>query len=90
MDEFVAEYSALLAQLKRNEKRDINVLSMLAEDNKQHAPAIVDAIERHILRVRSLSAPRRATLLLLHAPRAACRRSPPSALHRIPTPLTLS
>ncbi|GBF95115.1 hypothetical protein Rsub_07699 [Raphidocelis subcapitata] len=47
--EFVAEYRDLLAQLKRNEKRDINVLSMLAEDNKQHAPAIVRAIEKHIL-----------------------------------------
>jgi hypothetical protein len=50
--EFVAEYRDLLAQLKRNEKRDINVLSMLAEDNKQHAAAIVDAIEQHILVVR--------------------------------------
>jgi hypothetical protein len=51
--EFVAEYRDLLAQLKRNEKRDINVLSMLAEDNKQHAPAIVRAIEKHILVVRA-------------------------------------
>jgi hypothetical protein len=57
--EFVAEYRDLLAQLKRNEKRDINCLSMLAEDNRQHAPAIVDAIEQHILVVR--------TLLSLHA-----------------------
>ncbi|KAI8465306.1 MAG: hypothetical protein J3K34DRAFT_396199 [Monoraphidium minutum] len=47
--EFVAEYRDLLAQLKRNEKRDINCLSMLAEDNKQHAAAVVDAIEQHIL-----------------------------------------
>jgi len=54
--EFVAEYRDLLAQLKRNEKRDINVLSMLAEDNKQHAAAIVDAIEKHILVVRLLRA----------------------------------
>lgn len=51
--EFVAEYRDLLAQLKRNEKRDINVLSMLAEDNKQHAAAVVDAIEQHILVVSS-------------------------------------
>lgn len=50
--EFVAEYRDLLAQLKRNEKRDINVLSMLAEDNRQHAPAIVTAIEQHIAVVR--------------------------------------
>ena len=51
--EFVAEYRDLLAQLKRNDKRDINCLSMLAEDNKQYAAAIVDAIEQHILVVRS-------------------------------------
>jgi hypothetical protein len=51
--EFVREYRDLLAQLKRNEKRDINVLSMLAEDNKQHAAGIVDAIENHILVVRT-------------------------------------
>ena len=51
--EFVAEYRDLLAQLKRNEKRDINVLSMLAEDNRQHAAAIVGAIEQHIAVVRA-------------------------------------
>jgi hypothetical protein len=63
--EFIAEFKDLLAQLKRNEKRDINVLSMLAEDNKQYASFIVEAIEKHILVVRAAARPgvlRRPTL----------------------------
>ncbi len=51
MAEFLQEYAGLIKGLTRNEKRDINVLSMLAEDNKQYAAGIVSTIENHILTV---------------------------------------
>ncbi len=50
--EFLAEYAGLLKALERNDKRDINVLSMLAEDNKDFSAGIVATIENHILNVR--------------------------------------
>lgn len=63
-DEFIKQYSGLLKNLTRNEKRDINVLSMLAEDNQQWAPWIVTSIEEHILTV---------TVIPLAAPSAGLR-----------------
>lgn len=51
MQEFLSEYAGVLRTLVRSDKRDINVLSMLAEDNKQYAEGIVSTIESHILTV---------------------------------------
>lgn len=48
---FVAEYNAVLKGLVRNEKPQINMLSMLAEDNKDFAAGIVGVINQHILTV---------------------------------------
>ncbi|WIA19514.1 hypothetical protein OEZ85_004125 [Tetradesmus obliquus] len=49
MDEFLAEYGSVLRGLVRNEKAQINMLSMLAEDNRAFAEGIVRLIEQHIL-----------------------------------------
>ena len=51
MDEFLAEYGSVLRGLVRNEKAQINMLSMLAEDNRAFAEGIVRLIEQHILTV---------------------------------------
>jgi hypothetical protein len=53
MEEFVAEYRSVLRGLVRNEKAQINMLSMLAEDNRGFAEGIVRLIEQHILTVRT-------------------------------------
>lgn len=49
--EIIDEYSSSLADLKFNSKPLINMLTMLADDNVEHAPAIVQAIENHLLQV---------------------------------------
>jgi hypothetical protein len=51
MNEFLAEYGSVLRGLVRNEKAQINMLSMLAEDNRTFAEGIVRLIEQHILTV---------------------------------------
>lgn len=45
------EYTLTLAELKSNNKTQINLLTILAEDYKDAAAHIVDAIEQHILTV---------------------------------------
>ena len=39
-------------ELVNNNKTQINLLTILAEDYREHASAIVEAIEQQILRVR--------------------------------------
>eukprot|EP00879_Flechtneria_rotunda_P004442 GHRR01004693.1.p1 GENE.GHRR01004693.1~~GHRR01004693.1.p1 ORF type:complete len:525 (+),score=171.95 GHRR01004693.1:120-1694(+) len=47
--EFLKEYASVLRGLTRNDKTQINTLSMLAEDNKKFAEGVVGVIEQHIL-----------------------------------------
>ena len=49
--EVVDEYMSSLRDLNLNSKPLINMLTMLAEDGIQHAPAIVQAVERHLQQV---------------------------------------
>ncbi|XP_036146540.1 uncharacterized protein LOC105828169 isoform X2 [Monomorium pharaonis] len=51
--EVADEYISSLSDLTINSKPLINMLTMLAEDNIEHAPAIVQAVENHLLKVRS-------------------------------------
>jgi hypothetical protein len=48
---FVKAYKDELKGLEGPDKAKINMLTMLAEDNKQHAQAIVDCIEHHLREV---------------------------------------
>jgi hypothetical protein len=48
---FDKAYKAELKGLEGPDKPTINMLTMLAEDNKQHAQAIVDCIEQHLREV---------------------------------------
>lgn len=57
-EEIKAEYTSSLADLTFNSRPLINVLTMLAEENIQNAPDIVEAIETHLTKVN-------ITLLLL-------------------------
>lgn len=50
-EEIKAEYTSSLQDLTCNSKPLINVLTMLAEENIQNAPVIVDAIETHLSKV---------------------------------------
>lgn len=45
------EYASSLSDLTVNSKPLINMLTMLAEDNIEHAPAIVQAVEKHLQQV---------------------------------------
>lgn len=45
------EYLSSLADLDQNSKPMIDMLTMLAEDHRQHAPIIVDAIKQRIAQV---------------------------------------
>lgn len=45
------EYSAALVDLNINSKPLINMLTMLAEENSDHAPIIVHCIEQQLLKV---------------------------------------
>ena len=49
--EIADDYKASLCDLKDNSKPMITVLTMIAEENKQHAEAIVQVIETRILEV---------------------------------------
>ncbi|XP_012218940.1 pre-mRNA cleavage complex 2 protein Pcf11 isoform X2 [Linepithema humile] len=51
--EVADEYISSLSDLSFNSKPLINMLTMLAEDNIEHAPAIVQAVETHLQKVRS-------------------------------------
>ncbi|EFN78884.1 Pre-mRNA cleavage complex 2 protein Pcf11 [Harpegnathos saltator] len=51
--EIADEYISSLSDLTINSKPLINMLTMLAEDNIDHAPAIVQAVETHLQKVRS-------------------------------------
>ncbi|XP_025986831.1 uncharacterized protein LOC105195218 isoform X2 [Solenopsis invicta] len=51
--EVADEYISSLSDLTINSKPLINMLTMLAEDNIEHASAIVQAVESHLLKVRS-------------------------------------
>jgi hypothetical protein len=48
---FLSAYGDMLRDLKAPDKVAINTLSMLAGDNKQHMPGIVNAIMQHIIKV---------------------------------------
>lgn len=49
--EVAQEYASSLADLTVNSKPLINMLTMLAEENAHHAAAIVQAVEKHLLKV---------------------------------------
>lgn len=49
--EVADEYISSLSDLSFNSKPLINMLTMLAEDNIEHAPAIVQAVETHLQKV---------------------------------------
>ena len=49
--EVVNDYKSSLDDLTCNNRRLINMLTMLAEENKAHAEEIVKAIEKHIIEV---------------------------------------
>ncbi|XP_076236159.1 pcf11 cleavage and polyadenylation factor subunit isoform X3 [Calliopsis andreniformis] len=49
--EIADEYISSLSDLTINSKPLINMLTMLAEDNIEHAPAIVQAVENHLQKV---------------------------------------
>lgn len=49
--EVADEYISSLSDLTINSKPLINMLTMLAEDNIEHAPAIVQAVETHLQKV---------------------------------------
>ncbi|XP_020708436.2 uncharacterized protein LOC105686821 isoform X2 [Athalia rosae] len=51
--EIADEYISSLSDLTINSKPLINMLTMLAEDNVEHATAIVQAVETHLQKVRS-------------------------------------
>ena len=49
--EVAEEYLSSLADLTVNSKPLINMLTMLADENVDHAPAIVQVIENHLEKV---------------------------------------
>jgi hypothetical protein len=49
--ELLNAFGAELQGLQRAEKKDINALSMIAEDNKQFAQGLVAVIEKHLTSV---------------------------------------
>jgi len=53
-DEAVDDFRSSLADLTFNSKPLINMLTMLAEENAQHAEQIVGVIEEHIKQVKEL------------------------------------
>lgn len=50
-NEVADDYVSSLADLTVNSKPHINMLTMLAEDNMEHAAAIVKAVEKHLEKV---------------------------------------
>jgi pre-mRNA cleavage complex 2 protein Pcf11 len=51
MDDITEDYRTSLADLTRNSKQLITMLTMLAWDNETHAAKIVDVIETHLQQV---------------------------------------
>ncbi|XP_014218936.1 uncharacterized protein LOC106647177 isoform X2 [Copidosoma floridanum] len=51
--EIVEEYISSLTELTNNSKPLISMLTILAEDYIEHAPAIVEAVEAHLFKVSS-------------------------------------
>lgn len=49
--EIEEEYLSSLTDLNVNSKPLINMLTMLAEENIEHAPVIVKAVEKHLAKV---------------------------------------
>lgn len=49
--EIKEEYTSSLTDLTFNSKPLINVLTILADENSEHASDIVEAIETHLLKV---------------------------------------
>lgn len=49
--EIAEEYASSLADLNFNSKPLINMLTMLADEYRNHANVIVDTVERHLLKV---------------------------------------
>lgn len=49
--EIAEEYISSLSDLTLNSKPLINMLTMLADDNVEHATAIVEAVENHLQKV---------------------------------------
>lgn len=47
----VEDFTSSLSDLHTNSKPHINMLTMLAEENIVHAPAIVQAVEKHLNQV---------------------------------------
>lgn len=45
------EYRSVLSELTGNDKMQINLLTLLAEDYHTHSDAIVDVIEKFLLEV---------------------------------------
>ncbi len=50
-EEVADDYRSSLGDLTFNSKPIINMLTMIAEENKEHAPAVVQVIEEHIKKV---------------------------------------
>lgn len=49
--EIAEEYASSLGDLTLNSKPLINMLTMLADDNIEHAEVIVEAVEKHLEKV---------------------------------------
>jgi len=49
--ELVKDYETSLSELTFNSKAHINVLTLLADENRSFAPQIVDAIEKRLFKV---------------------------------------
>lgn len=49
--EIAEEYASSLADLTVNSKPLINMLTILAEENVEHAGVIVDTVEKHLEKV---------------------------------------
>lgn len=56
MEEPAAEFASSLKDLTTNSKPLITMLTMIAEESKEHAPKIVEAIEDYLKTVSSLFA----------------------------------
>lgn len=52
--EIAEEYASSLADLTVNSKPLINMLTILAEENIEHAGVIVDTVEKHLAKVNCI------------------------------------
>ena len=46
--DFIKSYTEALVELRTPDKSHINTLTMLAEDNRNYAKSIVDAVQKHL------------------------------------------